>query len=266
MLRRSAALVTVSFLLAISPALPSLAADKFPKNCTPPYNGTAKHRDIDKTCGVEGSSPDGLTDAHKAQNRAKNNLCASGTPKKITFADLSELQQDVDNDTSIHYGSSENLPDRTKLVNLSTSDGTFSEGDVVVLEALVRAAKKGSKESCDCEKTKVLDTDIHVHLTETDGADLCKSIVAEMIPHYRPDEWKWTNFRDMEHFPVRVTGQLFFDGSHKPCSGGAALSGHPARATVWEIHPVYKFEVCEYDECDVPGVWATVATWVKDYK
>jgi hypothetical protein len=89
------------------------------------------------------------------------------------------------------------------------------------------------------------------HLTETDGADLCKSVVAEMTPHYRPDEWKWTNFRDMEHFYVRVTGQLFFDGSHKPCSQGSALSGHPARATVWEIHPVYRFEICEYDEC--PG-------------
>jgi hypothetical protein len=40
---------------------------------------------------------------------------------------------------------------------------------------------------------------------------------------------------------VRVTGQLFFDGSHSPCAGG---KGSPKRASLWEIHPVYALDVC----------------------
>jgi hypothetical protein len=45
---------------------------------------------------------------------------------------------------------------------------------------------------------------------------------------------------------VRITGQLFFDGSHhpKPCSGSLANTGDPVRATSWEIHPIYSIEIC----------------------
>jgi hypothetical protein len=45
-----------------------------------------------------------------------------------------------------------------------------------------------------------------------------------------------------ESRPLRLTGQLFFDASHRPCSGGRRA--RPARFTSWEIHPVYNIEVC----------------------
>ena len=41
---------------------------------------------------------------------------------------------------------------------------------------------------------------------------------------------------------VRMTGQLFFDGSHSPCING---HGGPPRRSIWEIHPVFAIEVFE---------------------
>lgn len=59
-----------------------------------------------------------------------------------------------------------------------------------------------------------------------------------------PTSWNRTALNKI-HKPVRITGQLFFDASHLPCSGGIAGSGDPARCSNWEIHPVYAVDVCK---------------------
>src|SRR6516162_7117418 len=47
-------------------------------------------------------------------------------------------------------------------------------------------------------------------------------------------------------FPVLITGQLFFDASHYPCEGSEPHSGgHPARGSLWEIHPITDIQVCK---------------------
>jgi hypothetical protein len=260
------------FLVYALAAVPAGAAEKFPKSCTLPYNGTAKHHNVDKVCPPQGkvdtSESAQLAAAHEAQNRRKNELCDSGTPKAVTLAIFSELQAAVDAQSSIVYGDREHLPlDRTNLQNLSTSGGTFSEGDLVTFEGYVEKAKRGSDESCNCGATTVNEVDIHIHLVETPGTSLCEGIVGEMTPHYRPDAWRWTKFRDMadQGWPVRVTGQLFFDGSHRPCRNGKAGLRDPARISVWEIHPIYRFEVCIDEHCDQASSWVTVAKWDKDF-
>jgi len=68
------------------------------------------------------------------------------------------------------------------------------------------------------------------------------------------------DFGRVEHHPVMLTGQLFFDASHSPCSGKKKITqneaeaegikqdparGNPARMAVWGIHPVYAIEVCK---------------------
>jgi hypothetical protein len=40
-----------------------------------------------------------------------------------------------------------------------------------------------------------------------------------------------------------VTGQLFFDASHKPCESDTDTVS-PKRISGWEIHPVYAIDVC----------------------
>ena len=42
--------------------------------------------------------------------------------------------------------------------------------------------------------------------------------------------------------PYRITGQLFFDASHKPCKNGKGPN--PKRISIWEIHPAYAIDVC----------------------
>jgi len=148
-------------------------------------------------------------------------------------------------------------------------------------------AKGTSPESVNCGASDAEHTDIHLAIsqdpTETNE---CFSNTAEMIPHYRPAAWtpsafhflaklkpkktngtiEYTDYDTDSRPPVRVTGQLFFDGSHKVCNGGTSLKGEPARFSNWEIHPVYNIEVCtaaNTDECDVDNddIWENFTTW-----
>jgi len=92
-------------------------------------------------------------------------------------------------------------------------------------------------------------------LGQTAAAEECSSVTAEIIPHFRPPLWDRfdtnectsphvTNPLPVRGQRVRITGQLFFDGSHTPGPCGGLMGPHafPRRA-VWEIHPVYAIEV-----------------------
>jgi len=59
---------------------------------------------------------------------------------------------------------------------------------------------------------------------------------------------------------VRVTGQQFFDGSHVPCKNGAPQGSNPKRVSLWEIHPIYSFEVCPSGDC-AHGGWQPLETF-----
>jgi hypothetical protein len=76
----------------------------------------------------------------------------------------------------------------------------------------------------------------------------------------------WASVAQPEQFPVRVTGQLFFDASHKLCTNGKAVGGNPARQSAWEIHPVYQADVCRHQtlsecEADQADVWIPITDW-----
>ena len=43
--------------------------------------------------------------------------------------------------------------------------------------------------------------------------------------------------------PMRFTGQVFFDASHRPCVNGKPVESS-RRVSAWEIHPVYAIDVC----------------------
>jgi hypothetical protein len=148
----------------------------------------------------------------------------------------------------LKFGTRSSLPDdRTVLQKLwTTSDGnTIGEGSVVRFVGFVWGTKKEGKESVNCSvSAKKEDTDVHIVLTENPGDAECESISAEMIPHLRPATWT-SNGVDQWASPVRITGQLFFDASHSPCSNGVVSSGNPARSSNWEIHPVYAIDVCD---------------------
>jgi hypothetical protein len=232
------ALLFVAFLGLCPTSAQSQAGKPFvlPSGCHVPFADIEILRSIDKTCGVLGDSPSSSPE-HQEQNRRKNNLCATGSPKDITVEDLVDLQEKVDA-SGLEY-SRENLPaDRSVLEKLG-------EGKIVRIVGLIQMARFSNKktgESVNCHK-KESSNDIHIELIGGLGQTECEGFTAEIIPHHRPGAWTpgdlTAPFR-----PVRLTGQLFFDASHHPCENGQATDG-PARATEWEIHPVYNVEICK---------------------
>ena len=48
-------------------------------------------------------------------------------------------------------------------------------------------------------------------------------------------------------------------------NGVGAGEGNPKRVSLWEVHPIYKFEVCT-GNCDGAGTWVPLDEWVKQQK
>jgi hypothetical protein len=206
----------------------------------------------------------------------KNRLCAPGPSIQINTTSIDKLQADVDQlvqQGTFKYGASApQAADRAKLQGLSTLDAngasvTLGEGMLVTLEGFVLDAKhddtyvlgsgpEGFKgEGVNCNNSLFDWNDIHIGLGETASAEECSSVTAEIIPHFRPAVWDRfdsnactsphvTNALPVKGLRVRITGQLFFDGSHSPgpCGGGPAGPNSFPRRAVWEIHPVYAIE------------------------
>jgi len=124
---------------------------------------------------------------------------------------------------------------------------------------------KGNGESVQCNLLGCAFNDIHITLAEEPNeTSLCRTIVAEIIPHYRPAAWDLFDSPDYTAFlkmhPVKITGQLFFDGSHVACTSAGQAGFNPVRKApdfkrlaLWEIHPIYAIDVCkntDRSQCD----------------
>lgn len=267
-----------SIALATFACLAQSGAPPFTAACTLPFIAT-DGLNIDKTCGLFGNADGGTPEA--LQNQAKNNFCAAGTPVTVTPAILLSLQKAAQK-AKAPFGSAAQLPkSRTVLESGFKIQGkTYHEGQLVQLAAFfieTHAADLSAGESVNCEtKEDALSNDVHMALGTAYGADECSSVTAELSPHFRPADWKivadvkakdkTTKPAPITQFPVRVTGQLFFDASHKLCSNGKAIGGNPARQSAWEIHPVYRLDVCSHQTlsaCDagVEDVWTPIKDW-----
>ena len=255
-----------------SPSKPApFKRTKFKPACANPSYPTpvpAKSPEIDSQCGLAGSG----TGPEGAQNSAKNNFCATGTPQAITIDDLTNLQAQVEKNPAINFG---NESKGTKKKGPTTNRAPLrklGEDKLVTLKAFVLIARQEGAESVNCEKNvpdQAAFHDIHISLVASKDIDEeCAGVVAEMSPHHRPDSWSQENVEKVSKakLPVRVTGHLYFDSSHFPCANGQPVGeGNPKRVSLWEIHPIYKFEVCTAD-CDGAGTWVALDEWIKQQK
>jgi hypothetical protein len=99
----------------------------FVPDCPPPFPDVSP-RPVDVSCGNEGVFADNATDAHRAQNRAKNSFCGKGSngtvcadPILTTVTTYDILQQKVE-EAGLDFGGSDNLPeDRDALKNIATN-------------------------------------------------------------------------------------------------------------------------------------------------
>src|SRR6266545_185192 len=250
---RAAVLSAISALCCC--AWPAVA-DDFQLACHP-FSLPREARPIDGKCGSGGSAAHGPNTpenrAKEAQNRRKNALCrqeAPVTPVTLTMADFMALQTQAQHQ-GIQFGAEgsggdrkEHLPpDRTRLdsQHFRTVHGRpVGEGTWVQIVGFMNEPHPGGKEDVNCESTDNSDKDVHINLVgsaapwlpaKTDpskdekeairNAALCKGIVAETIPHFRPDLFEASPLRSVakQEFPVLISGQLFFDASHFPCEG-----------------------------------------------
>jgi len=224
---------------------------EFAPGCTLPHDDVHEVHAVDKSCRAEGDTPNSEP-AHQAQNVAKNHFCAAGVPFTMMYQMFVDLQREAERQHIPHgrRGSTELLPqDRGVLKNfLKVGNRTLGEGDLVRYVAFMsnpRFSNVGKGESVNCHGPRDEDNDIHIDLIRDPSEVACVSVTAEMSPHYRPAIWDARVLQQITDRPVRVTGQLFFDASHTPCKGPNDTKTNPKRVSVWEIHPVYHFEVCK---------------------
>jgi hypothetical protein len=247
------------------------AAVLFKPGCKFPFDSIkASGLAVDAKCTSDGNGGDDM--AKVLENHAKNNFCATGDPVAITYEDLKNLQKFAD-DNGLKKGLKTS---RDSLIDIFDSSGgaKIGEGTLVQFVTFLLGAHhsnvgKGKGENVNCKLTERDDNDIHIELTmdrSVEEPDPCESVTAEMSPHFRPEEW--SRLVELEKFdrPVRVTGPLFYDNSHAPCHDG--VRPNPKRISVWEIHPVYQFEICkakakDLKACDVKdnSVWVRLDEW-----
>jgi hypothetical protein len=247
-------------------AFPLFAAT-FKPPCKLPFASISTKDPIDADCGLSGAvkNPPALA----AQDAAKNNFCATGTPAVLTFDVYPDLQAAAE---KVLGGLKYRPPlNRKPLHSLYTwKKKKIGEGTLVSIVGYAEAAHYSdvdSGESVNCELKEDQNNDVHIPIVPTAGADECQSVTAEITPHFRPAMWTPSNV-NMPHVPMRFTGQLMFDAEHKPCRGTTVEE--PKRQSVWEIHPVYAVDVCtaaKPEQCDAANakVWQPLDQWLKKH-
>ena len=85
------------------------------------------------------------------------------------------------------------------------------------------------------------------------------SVIVEMTPYsrflYENEVWTLDNLQKAQSKLVRVTGQLMVDSEHNVPTQNCALATTADqrskcwRASVWELHPVVRFQVCPTTAC-----------------
>ena len=149
-------------------------------------------------------------------------------------------------------------------------DISVGEGTLVRYVAFLSHPRYAGKETVNCKSNAEGQEwyDIHMDLARRNGEPACRTVTAGIIPHYRPNVWAVEFLRMVEEhgLPVRITGQLFFDASHRPCKSDADAI-NPKRATIWEIHPVYNIEVCKNSTLQACSAenddrWLPLAQWI----
>jgi len=236
---------------------------------------TRKPQRIDYLCRNSGCHKSAANDK---QNAMKNNFCApTNRIIPVTFQTFVDLRDAANREASITIG--EPPPSRAKLANIiKLGDGTMlGEGKTVVFVGYVLDARhsnvdkddplnRGNGESVQCNLLGCAYNDIHIELTaDVDDRTPCHSIVAEIVPHYRPPAWDLFDSPDYSAFfkthPVKITGQLFYDDSHVACTKDGKAGFNPARnnakdferLALWEIHPIYAIDLCkntDRSQCD----------------
>jgi len=142
----------------------------------------------------------------------------------------------------------------------------MGEGQPHAVIGYLYYAKQEGAESSNCELTAPDDTDFHIGIgftkpTAKGGPD-SQAVVVEMTPQYRAKfapEWTLADLKKAIGKQVKVVGQLMADNEHNVPKDNCGLPGAGEscwRASIWELHPVTSFHICQNETgctADGPG-------------
>ena len=257
--RLAAAFVTLGLCATAWGQDTQFAIDK--KSC-PPQGKTKSGVAISKT------SDDGL------RNQAKRHLPAGNQPVTLEVVDFKTLQDDANQITGVDAAKTKTkftVTTRLHLQHLNTAHGTVSEGDLVQVDGFVTKAHPEGSESVNCAAAD--GTDVHISIGPTDLATEFDGIVAEMIPQTLKKQpgWHDANVLNGIHaakLRVLAVGGLTYDNEHfVNADERHPKHGQPARLSLWEIHPITAFFVCESGNCDPAqhSQWIALTDWFRKH-
>lgn len=215
----------------------------------------------------------GKTPGDKAINQTKRHQVTVEGALQLSFDDFLALQMHcLKDDDPVGEGATPTPHDRaTKLRALSLPGGRHAgEGDSVMLSGfLVGKPHATGGESVNCGFSHAGETDFHINVAPSPRSSEHHSIVVEMIPQKRPDEWTTGKLVAAMHqgLPVFVSGQLFYDSKHfvNARPGLKGREKQPKRFSLWEVHPIRGLLVCPSRDCDMEDPksagWVKLAVW-----
>jgi hypothetical protein len=169
--------ICVVLFLAVPPIF-AAAATPFKPPCKLPFAAISTKESIDAKCGMSGATKN--PPALAAQDTAKNNFCAKGSPTVLTFDVYPGLQAAAE---KVLGGPKYKPPvSRAALRNLYTWKGKkIGEGTLVSIVGYAEAAHYSdvsSGESVNCELTGDPENDVHIPIVPKAGEDECQSVTA----------------------------------------------------------------------------------------
>lgn len=199
------------------------------------------------------------------RNMAKRHIPAGTAPVTLDLFAFHMLQDDVNSRfADAHDTKTPFHPTRQALTQRPTSSGTVSEGDLVQVAAYITAVRGEGNESVNCAGTD--GTDIHLNVGAKNSTEW-KGIVVEVIPQLgHATGWNVATLNAIAaaKLQVLVLGGLTYDNEHLVNDDAANPNGtQPKRISLWEIHPITAFFVCEVVTCNPAnhGEWVTLTAW-----
>ncbi|MGH7524871.1 MAG: hypothetical protein ACREK8_11230 [Gemmatimonadales bacterium] len=216
-----------------------------------------------------GGAPTPYADTSDAglRNMAKRHIPVGATPLTLDLAAFLALQDGINSRfVDANTAKTQFHPDRHALMHLAVPGGTVSEGDLVQIATRVTAVHNEKQESVNCAGAD--GHDIHINVGAPDGTEW-HGVVVEMIPQLgRPAGWDSATIAKVAaaHLPVLVVGGLTYDNEHLlNADSTQPRAGQPKRASLWEIHPITAFYVCDATTCDPANraSWTSLTAWAK---
>lgn len=215
--------------------------------------------------------PTGCTDSDNPRYDAYLNFLKNQTPDPASVP-VRVLTPDV------YQTLEQNVPDGLGQGNHGQFGGDLAnaplnEGEIdAVVGFIYYVEVTSTPETSNCKLTGDQNSDYHIAIgfdpaiaqRLQNGETIDKqqlqqnSVIAEMTPHYRAQfhpEWVSAQLISMAGSQVKATGQLMIDNQHYNASQdcGFAFASPDStkcwRLSVWELHPVTRFQVCPSNQC-----------------